>query len=70
MLTNNYSGSKCPKCESKNFESVLETPSKSNFKLQFIRCTSCKTVVGVLEYYNLGSLIDKLAKKLNITLNK
>ncbi|GAA6766484.1 hypothetical protein AAFH68_24260 [Flavobacterium sp. CGRL1] len=69
MFTNNYSGSKCAKCNSSSFETVLETPSKSNFKLQFIRCSSCKTVIGVADYYNLGALIYKLAKKMGINLD-
>ena len=60
--------SKCPRCEKTRFEVVLESPDNSNFKMQFIRCWSCKTVVGVLEYYNNGVLIQKLAKKLNINL--
>jgi NAD-dependent SIR2 family protein deacetylase len=40
--------SKCPKCEGIYFETVLEEPENSNFKIQFVRCKSCKTVVGVL----------------------
>ena len=35
----------------------------------FVRCQWCKTVVGVLEYYNNGSLIFKLAKKLNVNVD-
>lgn len=69
MITNNYSYSKCPKCEKSTFETVLDTPNQSNFKLQFVRCSFCKTVVGVLEYYNIGALITKLAKKLNVNLD-
>lgn len=60
--------SKCPKCEGTRFESVIETPDNSNFKMQFVRCWSCKTVVGVHEFYNNGALIFKLAKKLKIDL--
>ena len=33
--------SKCPKCEGTWFETVLEKPDNSNFKIQFIRCNSC-----------------------------
>lgn len=69
MFTNNYSGSKCPKCEKTSFEVVEETPSKSNFKLEFVRCSYCKMVVGVLEYFNNGELLYKLARKLNINLD-
>ena len=62
--------SKCPKCQATGFESVIETPNNSNFKLQFIRCKSCKTVVGVQDYYNIGNLLYVLAKKLNINLDR
>jgi len=63
------SSSKCPKCDSSTFESVIETPKNSNFKLNFIRCASCKTVVGVLDFYNIGALIRSFANKLNINLD-
>jgi phage FluMu protein Com len=63
-MSYNYSNSKCPKCERTAFETVHETPKDSNYVLQFIRCSSCKTVVGVLEYLNIGATIAELAKKL------
>lgn len=65
-MANNYSGSKCPKCEWSSFETVVETPTNSNFKLQFIRCSSCKTVVSTKEYYNLGALLEKILHKFGI----
>lgn len=61
--------SKCPKCENTAFETVVETPQKANFKLIFVRCTSCRTVVGVLDYYNIGTLIKDLARKLGASLD-
>lgn len=61
--------SKCPKCENTRFELAEESPTGSNYKLQFVRCASCKTVIGVLEYYSTSVLIRKLAKKLNIDLD-
>jgi predicted nucleic-acid-binding Zn-ribbon protein len=65
---NNHS--KCPKCEQTEFEVVNEIPVNSNYELIFVRCKHCLTVVGVLDYYNVGSLINKLANKLKIDLNK
>lgn len=56
--------SKCPKCEASNFETVVESPKNSNFKVQFIRCASCRTVVGAMDYFNIGKLIHVLAEKL------
>lgn len=64
-----FSTSKCPHCQKSGFETILETPKDSSFKLMFVRCQWCKTVVGVLEYYNNGALIHKLAKKLNVNLD-
>jgi uncharacterized Zn finger protein len=62
--------SKCPNCSNTEFEAVNETPLNSNFELIFVRCISCKTVVGVIDYYNVGTLVKKLAKKLKIDLDK
>lgn len=62
--------SKCPKCEGSEFEAVNQTPINSNFELIFVRCNQCKTVVGVIDFYNVGSLIKKLALKLKVDLDK
>ncbi len=62
--------SKCPKCENTKFEVVNETPVNSNYELIFVRCTSCHSVVGTIDFYNIGSLIKKLADKLKIDLDK
>jgi hypothetical protein len=59
---------KCPKCDHTTFQVTVNSPSKSNFKLQLIHCASCGCVVGTQEYYNSGALIFELAKKLNIKL--
>ena len=62
--------SKCPRCSNDEFETVNETPKNSEYELIFIRCTSCKIVVGVIDYYNVGTLVKKLAFKLKIDLDK
>jgi uncharacterized Zn finger protein len=62
--------SKCPKCEKSGFEVVNEVPVNSNYPLIFVRCANCGSVIGVLDYYNVGELIKKLAEKLKIDLNK
>jgi hypothetical protein len=66
MFRNNYSNSKCPKCEKTFFEVVEDTPLNSNWKMFYVRCNSCKTVIGITEYFNLGSLIKKIMNKLGI----
>ncbi len=60
--------SKCPQCSSTSFEAVEHTPKNSNFKLQFIQCSSCGSVVGVMDYWNIGASLEKIAKKLNMNL--
>ena len=66
MFTENYSGTKCPKCENTSFEEVQESPLKSLIMINFIRCTSCKTAIGTRECESSAKLIRVLAKKLNI----
>lgn len=61
--------SKCPSCSNTDFEAVNETPLNSEFELIFVRCTVCRSVVGVLDYYNMGTLLKKLARKLNVDLD-
>lgn len=61
--------SKCPKCENTSFEISTESPKNSNFKVSFVRCRSCKTVVGTLEPESTTELIHKLARKLNVSLD-
>ena len=58
-----YSSSKCPHCQKSGFEVATESPKDSNYKLMFVRCQWCKTVVGVLDHYNIGNLVLKLAKR-------
>lgn len=62
--------SKCPKCENSKFEVVNEMPVNSNYELIFVRCTECRSVVGTIDYYNIGALIKKLALKLKVDLDK
>lgn len=61
--------SRCPKCENSSFEISTESPKNSNFKVSFVRCYSCKTVVGTLEPESTTSLLHKLAQKLNVSID-
>jgi hypothetical protein len=62
--------SKCPKCESTIFEMIENTPHHSNYKLQFIQCSSCKTVIGVMDFYNIGYKLEQLEKQIEEMDNK
>jgi transcription initiation factor IIE alpha subunit len=56
--------SSCPKCNNSFFEIVENTPARSNFKLQFVQCSSCGAVVGVMEYFNTGAKIAEVLKEI------
>lgn len=65
-----FSTTKCPACQKYGFEVVTEEPKDSNFKLMIVRCQSCKTAIGAMDFYNIGTLIHELAKKLNVDLDR
>lgn len=52
----------CPHCKGSFWELETEEPRKSAFKINFIRCASCKAPVGTMEYFNLYSMLEKLEK--------
>ena len=58
--------SKCPRCEHSTFEMKDAAPSGGNFKVTFVQCGSCGTVVGVMDSVNVPVLIEKLAQKLGV----
>lgn len=60
--------SKCPKCEHTIFEVKAAEPRGSRYKIMFIQCTSCGTVVGTTDYYNTSALLEKIAKKIGLNL--
>ena len=62
--------STCTKCGNTQFEVKEASPGESNFKLNFVQCTSCGGVIGVLDFHNIGDLIHRLAAKLNVPLNQ
>lgn len=64
----NYSGSKCPKCERTFFELAEDAPTDSKYKIYYIRCSSCKTIVGTESYFNTAAVLENLAKSLGVNL--
>ena len=62
--------SKCPKCDNTYFEMIENSPNKSKYKLLFVQCSKCGSVVGTMEYFNIGAKISELEKKIDsISLN-
>lgn len=56
----------CIKCGNSTFEVKENAPKNSNFKIMFIQCTSCGGVVGVMDYFNIGNFVKKIADKLGV----
>lgn len=56
--------SKCPKCDNSYFEVAENSPSRSNYKLLFVQCSKCGSVLGVMDYYNIGARLNELEKKI------
>ena len=56
--------SACPKCDGNHFEIKTIEPRGCNYKENLVQCTSCGVVVGVLEYYNVGSLVKDQEKEI------
>jgi len=51
--------SKCPRCEGTSFELAEATPKGSRFKLYFVQCGSCGTVVSSEEWANTEALFEE-----------
>lgn len=58
MAITNYSGTKCPKCEKTSFEMVEGAPTNSTYKYFYIRCSSCKTFLSVVEYLPFAERVE------------
>lgn len=56
---------KCASCGNTFFEVVTKEPVRSNYKLNFVQCSQCGTVVGVLDYFNIGAKIHDVEEKLD-----
>ncbi len=55
----------CQKCGHHTFELKENVPRDSRFKLLFVQCSSCGTVVGVMDYYNIGTKLIELEDKVD-----
>jgi hypothetical protein len=66
-----FSSPSCPKCGGKAFGMSLIEPANSNFKVNTIHCSrmDCGAVVGVTDFYDVGTLVYKLARAMSIDLD-
>lgn len=64
--------SRCPResCNGRTFEAKkLDHIQGSNYKHIAIQCSTCGAVVGVMDYWNIGSLLHSLAEKLHVKIS-
>lgn len=59
--------STCVKCGNHTFEVKEAEPVNSKFKLMFVQCSGCGGVVGVMDYFNIGYFVKKIAEKLGVS---
>jgi len=59
---------RCPKCDHTSFQMTEISPERSAFKLMAVHCSGCGTIVGTMDYYNIGTLLHKIAKKIGVSL--
>lgn len=58
--------STCVKCGGHSFELKEQEPARSNFKYNFIQCSGCGGVAGVVEVHYNTVLLQKIMDKLGI----
>ena len=60
--------STCGKCDGRAFEIKEVEPRGAAFKYFFVQCSSCGVPVGVVEKVNIGAVLQKIAKKIGVSL--
>lgn len=58
--------SKCPQCNSKNFELRQIVPAGASVKVVIVQCGSCGSVVGALDHINNAQRFDTIDKSLKL----
>ena len=65
VKTNNASKTCCPKCGKDSFEIVEDKPTNSQYVLNYLRCSFCKTFLAEMPYTNTNVMIESLQKDIN-----
>jgi hypothetical protein len=55
---------KCGHCGGAFWEIRTIEPTGANFKQNVLQCSACSVPVGVMDYYNLGSILKKQEKEI------
>lgn len=59
--------SKCPKCDGSRFEAVeAKNIDGINYKMMFIQCAVCGTVVGATDYLHVPTMLRAIGEKLGV----
>jgi uncharacterized Zn finger protein len=57
--------SACPKCGKNSFELVTQDNiSGSRFKFNFVQCSACGTVVGVVDFNHLPTVLEEVKQEI------
>jgi hypothetical protein len=57
--------STCAKCGNRQFELKEHSPVGLRYKVNFIQCSGCGSVAGVVDYFNVSTKIETLEQKLD-----
>jgi hypothetical protein len=58
----NMAVSICGRCENKTFELVTKEPKGSAIKINFIQCAACGSVLGMVDFFNVGTEVMRISK--------
>lgn len=58
--------SKCGFCGGLQWEIDEESPDNSAYKVFFVRCKSCKVPIGVMDYYDTHSKLEKIENTVKV----
>jgi hypothetical protein len=56
---------KCPHCNTTRFELKEIEPVGSTYKVNVLQCTSCGAPSGIMDYWNIGTLLKQQEKHIS-----
>lgn len=58
----------CPRCQHTGFSIKDIEPHPSTYQFAAVHCSSCGAIVGITTARHVPTLLDRLAKALNVSL--